>query len=464
MQYKTVRWLLLVGVLVSSPLMSTCAAAPPRPHIIFILADDLGWGDVGYHGSRIATPNIDRLAAEGTRLEQFYVQSVCSPTRAALLTGRYPMRLGLQCGVVRPWADYGLPAAERTLPEALRDAGYLTAIVGKWHLGHCQPDLLPTRRGFAHQYGHYNGMLDYFTHQREGGHDWHRDDRAAYDEGYTTHLIAREAARVIADHDPAQPLFLYVAFNAPHTPLQVPDRYVTPYAAIEDEDRRRFAGMVTAMDEGVGRIAAALVDHDYPPVRTLVVFCSDNGGIPRYGSNGPFRAGKGRLYEGGVRVPALMHMPGVVPSSRVVDEPLHMVDMFPTLVHLAGGATEGGQPLDGRDAWATITAAAPTPHDVIVHNVTPFDGAIRVGDWKLVHNGHVGAMAAEPPPTERWELFNTRMDPGEEHNQADAHPEVLARLQQQLATLATEAVEPRIAPSRPPRGFVTPKVWGRSAD
>src|SRR5436309_3407899 len=154
------------------------AAEAPKPNIVFLLADDLGFGDVGWHGSEIKTPNLDRLAAAGARLEAFYVQPVCSPTRAGLMTGRYPMRHGLQVGVVRPWAQYGLPLEERTLPQALREVGYETAICGKWHLGHFQTAYLPTHRGFDHQYGHYNGAIDYFTHIRDGGLDWHRDDKA----------------------------------------------------------------------------------------------------------------------------------------------------------------------------------------------------------------------------------------------------------------------------------------------
>src|SRR3989440_7816456 len=186
------------------------AADAPRPHIVFLLADDLGWSDVGYHKSEIHTPNIDRLAASGAKLEQFYVLPVCSPTRAALMTGRYPMRHGLQTGVVRPWAQYGLPLEERTLPQALKEAGYTTAICGKWHLGHFKPEYLPTQRGFDHQYGHYNGALDYFTHLRDGGFDWHRDDKVSRDEGYSTHLIAKEAVRLIEAQKDGKPLFLYV--------------------------------------------------------------------------------------------------------------------------------------------------------------------------------------------------------------------------------------------------------------
>src|SRR6476661_2674456 len=208
------RALVLCAACAIFPALARAADAPPaRPNILLLVADDMGFGDVGFHGSEIKTPNIDRIAAAGVKLDQWYVQPLCSPTRAALMTGRYPMRHGLQVGVVRPWASYGLPLEERTIAQALHDAGYETAITGKWHLGLIQPEYLPTHRGFDHQYGHYNGQIDYFTHIRDGGFDWHRDDRVNRDEGYSTHLIAKEAVARIEGRDKAKPLFLYVPFN-----------------------------------------------------------------------------------------------------------------------------------------------------------------------------------------------------------------------------------------------------------
>jgi arylsulfatase A-like enzyme len=254
--------------------------APAKsPHIILFLADDMGWGDVGFHGGTIPTPHLDRLARDGVRLEQFYVQPVCTPTRGALLTGRYPMRLGLQLGVVRPWAMHGLPLDERTLPGALREVGYATAICGKWHLGHAAPEWLPTRRGFDRQYGHYNGALDYFTHIRDGGHDWHENDAANHDEGYATDLIAKSAIETIAGHDPARPLFLYVPFNAPHTPLQAPEDWIRKFADIENRNHRIYAAMVACMDAAIGRILEALDEHGFARDETLVFFASDNGAL-----------------------------------------------------------------------------------------------------------------------------------------------------------------------------------------
>ena len=165
-----------VGILSLLASNSTFGFETKQPNIVFIVADDLGWGDVGWHDSQIKTPHLDALANRGAKLEAHYVQPVCTPTRAALMTGRYPIRHGLQTGVVRPWAQYGLPLEEQTLAEGLKSAGYATAIVGKWHLGHFKPEYLPTRRGFDHQYGHYNGAIDYDTHIRDGGFDWHKDD------------------------------------------------------------------------------------------------------------------------------------------------------------------------------------------------------------------------------------------------------------------------------------------------
>lgn len=431
-----------------------------RPHIIFMMADDLGWGDVGYHGSNIETPNIDRLAERGTQLDQFYVQPVCSPTRASLMTGRYPMRYGLQCGVVRPWAEHGLPLEEQTLPAALRGAGYVTAICGKWHLGHVSREYLPTRRGFSHQYGHYNGALDYLTHDRDGGHDWHRNDKALYEEGYTTDLIGREAVQVIATHDKREPLFLYVPFNAPHTPLQAPDETIAKYASMKNQSRRTYAAMVDRMDRAVGTIVSALKQHDFSAERTLIFFCSDNGGIPKLGSNRELRDGKGTLYEGGVRVPAIAVWDGTLTPGKHVNEPLHIVDIYATVLGLAGAEVAQARPLDGRDAWSTIAEGKPSPHEFILHNVTPFHGAIRVGDWKLVHNGQVSANATSAAENEIWELFNIREDVSETTNLREQEPDTFRRLQQQLARLSEEATAANIPPNQAPAGFQVPKVWG----
>lgn len=446
------------------PLTARSAESPPRPHIVYLLADDLGWEDVGFQGGEIQTPHLDQLAASGARFDQFYVQPLCSPTRAALLTGRYPMRLGLQVGVVRPWARYGLPLEERTLPQALREAGYATAIVGKWHLGHFQPDYLPGRRGFDHQYGHYNGAIDYFTHERDGGLDWHRHDRALYEEGYTTQLIAREAVRVLQQHDPRQPLFLYVPFNAVHSPFQVPEPYAHPYAHLA-EPRRTYAGMVAAMDEAVGQIIDQLEQQGMRE-NTLVIFHSDNGG-PQPGvitSNGPFRAGKGTLYEGGVRVAACASWPGHIAPGSVVSPPLHVVDWYPTLLTLAGAPLQQARELDGHDVWATISAGQPSPRDAVLINAAPDAGAIRVGQWKLVINGARERADRQrqvaPPPADVIELFDLEQDPYERTNLAGKRPDKVAELRLRYDALASQAAPPMISPAAP--DSPAPRVWGEA--
>jgi arylsulfatase A-like enzyme len=435
-------------------------SAENRPHIIVMLADDLGWQDVSYHGEgKISTPNIDSLASRGVQLNQFYVQPVCSPTRGALMTGRYPMRFGMQSGVVRPWASHGLPLEEQTLAEGLGAVGYTTAITGKWHLGHINGDYLPLQRGFDIQYGHYNGALDYFTHIRDGGHDWHRNDQPLYEKGYTTDLLGQEAARIIKAHNQDNPLFLYVPFNAPHTPLQATEEHLKRNEHIQNEDRRTFAAMVTSMDEAVGTIVNA-ANQNLPRDNTLIFFCSDNGGIVRLGSNGKLRSGKSSLYEGGVRVPAIMAWDGTLKAGSVVKEPLHIVDLYPTLLGLAGSKPKQKQPIDGRNAWSTISKGKSTPHDFILHNLTPFHGAIRMGDWKLVHNGQANANATTAAGKENWELFDLGKDPYEKNDLSKKRPKEFNRLKKKLAELAGEAVAPNIPPNRAPDDFKAPKVWG----
>jgi arylsulfatase A-like enzyme len=338
--------------------LSAAATPAPKPNIVYILADDMGYADAGFNGGTdIKTPHLDQLARDGANLKSFYAQPVCSPTRAALLTGRYPSHTGVY-GVVRPNAPWGLPLEERTLPQALRSVGYETAIVGKWHLGESAPAYLPTRRGFDHQYGLWFGNIDYFTHLRDGVLDWHRNDEPSHDEGYTTHLIAREAVQRIRAKKSGQPLFLYVAFNAVHDPHQVPDSYLAPYAHLEGV-RRTYAGMLAAMDEAVGQILAAL-DQAGLRENTLVIFSSDNGGASpgKVTSNGPLRAGKGTIYEGGVRVCASARWPGHIAAGSVIHEPLHIVDWFPTLLKLAGAPAAQPLPVDGRDLWPVLTRKA----------------------------------------------------------------------------------------------------------
>jgi arylsulfatase A-like enzyme len=449
----------LVAALVLGP---AARADGARPNGVFLLAADLGREDCGFVGGKeIRAPHLDRLAAAGARLDAFYVQPLRSPTRAALLTGRYPMRHGLRVGVVRPWARYGLPPEGRTPAQALQEAGYATAVVGKWRLGHFAPDYLPARRGFDRQYGHYHGAIDYFAHARDGGLDWRRDDRACRDEGYSTHLLAREAVRFVAGNAGKRPFFLDVPLNAVHAPHQAPAEYARPYAGLKGP-RRTYAGMVAALDEAVGQIVAA-VDRAGVRKDTLFVFSSDNGG-PRPGvvtDNGRCRAGKGTLYEGGVRVAACVAWDGRVKAGSTVAEPLHAADWYPTLLKLCGAAAGQRLPVDGLDVWPTLTQGKPSPHGAILLNTTPRTGAVRAGDWKLVVKRGAGdpdGGPARPAAKESVELFNLKDDPYEKTNRADRDPEKVKELRATLAGLARQAVPPKARPR--PRGFVAPKVWG----
>lgn len=417
-----------------------CVNAPgaeTKPNIIYILADDMGYADTGFNGcTDLRTPNIDRLARGGTVLKSFYVQPVCSPTRAALMTGRYAVHTGVY-GLVGPKAQWGLGLHERTLADALREAGYETAIVGKWHLGRVQPEYLPTKRGFDHQYGFFVGQIDYFTHIRLDEPDWWRDDKPIKEEGYSTHLFAKEACRVIREKKPDKPLFLYLAFNAVHAPHQAPDEYLKPYDKLTGT-RKIYAGMVAAMDEAIGQVLAAL-DEKGIRTNTLIVFSSDNGG-PQPGvvtSNYPLRAGKATLYEGGVRVCACVNWPGQVPANSVVNEPLHAVDWFPTLVKLAGGSLKQTNSLDGLDIWPLLTRGEKLSREsILICDTRPARAALRVGDWKLVRGGN------RPD-----EIYNLASDLGEKNDLASSQPEKLKELQAKLDAAMKNAVPPR-GPSR----------------
>lgn len=416
----------------------------PRPHIVYIVADDLGWKDVGYHGSDIRTPNIDRLAREGARLEQFYVQPMCTPTRAALLTGRYPFRYGLQTLVIPTQSKYGMTTDEWLLPQALKAAGYRTVMVGKWHLGHADRKFWPRQRGFDYHYGSMVGEVDYFTHSSGSVRDWFRNDKPVKEEGYVTRLWGQDAVAQIMAQDPKTPLFLYLAFTAPHAPYQAPKEYLDRYQNIEDPTRRAYAAMVTAMDDEIGRVVAAL-EKKKMRENTLIVFMSDNGGnrtamfsgdvdvskLKLPADNGPYRGGKGMLYEGGTRVTALAYWPGRIKPGEV-KEIIHVVDMFPTLAALAGASARKEKPLDGINVWSTLSEGKPSPRTEVVYNIEPFRGGLRQGDWKLVWR---------TPLPSALELYNIAQDPYEKSNLADKNPQKVAELQKRIEELAKESAK-----------------------
>jgi arylsulfatase A-like enzyme len=423
-----------------------CRAADKRPNIVHIVADDLGWKDVGFNGcADIKTPNIDKLAAGGAKFTQFYVQPMCTPTRAALMTGRYPFRYGLQTIVIPGTAGYGLDTSEYLMPQTLKDAGYKTAIIGKWHLGHADTKYWPKQRGFDYAYGATIGELDYYTHGDAGVLDWFRDNKPVREKGYTTTLIGDDAVKYINAQDAKKPFYLYLAFNAPHTPYQAPKENLAKYSSIEDPTRRTYAAMIDCLDENIGKVVTAL---DKKGVRdnTLILFHSDNGGtrdamfagqmadvskikIPC--DNGPYRGGKGQLFEGGCRVAACASWPGHI-KPGTVEGIIHAVDIYPTLAKLAGASTEKCKPLDGVNVWEVIAENKASPRTEVIYNVEPFRGAVRQGEWKLIWRALIPTSA---------DLYNLAEDPYEKNNLAAAHPDKVAAMQERLNALGKESAK-----------------------
>lgn len=412
-----------------------------RPNIVFVLADDLGYNDCSFGGeSRYRTENLERMAREGTILRSLYVQPVCTPTRAALMTGRYPMRYGLQVGVIRPDFEFGLDRSERTLAEELHELGYRTSIVGKWHLGWKEEWMLPLSRGFDSQYGMLRtGAIDHFTHERQGaGVDWFRQQQPLDEPGYATDLITAEAVRQISAHDFDQPLFLYVAFNAPHSPYQPPIADDPELSTELPANRRDFARMVRAIDRGFGQIRESLEAKGVMD-NTIVVFSSDNGGVSpqQRADNRPLRDGKGSVYEGGVRSNGFIWFPGRVPV-RQIDMPMHTVDWYPTLVQAAGGTVQKPD-LDGIDQWSRLTgeAEAEDQERIILLNAAPRASALRQGDWKLVRTRPANGSTST-------QLFFLPDDLGERTDVSAENPEVFKRLSEALDRFESEQAPPLV--------------------
>ncbi len=450
----------LSGLYLSGGLVRGASADRP-PDIVMMVADDMGWDDVGYHGSTIQTPNIDRLASEGVELDQFYACPVCSPTRAGLMTGRYPIRSGMMRSVITPWNAYGLPVEETTLPEALASLGYENrGCFGKWHLGHADIKYHPLRRGFTKFYGHYNGALDYFTHKREGVRDWHENYTPSDDRGYATDLISRAAAEFIMDNkDADRPVFTYVPFNSPHTPLQAPEEYIAMYEHLQEGEepsrRQIYAAMVTNLDDGIGRVLDA-VDRSGKRENTIVLFMSDNGGTGHAGENTPLRGAKGSVFEGGIRVPAAIRWPAGLPQGIKCSDRMAYIDVFPTLIHLAGGEIPEGLSLDGIDVSDYIrgkrSGLRRTLFSYIGLNGEDREQiAVSTPEWKLICRGrNVADPDLDPAALDRF-LFRIAEDPNEEHN--------LIAEQEELAESLFSVL--RWFRGLQPRGGVTPFNVGR---
>ncbi|XP_073245668.1 arylsulfatase B-like [Porites lutea] len=488
-------WLVLVLAL-----LSAASAADQPPNIIFILADDLGWDDVSFHGSpQIPTPNLDGLANNGIILNNYYVQHICTPTRSAIMTGRYPIHTGMQHSVILAAQPYGLGLDETLLPQHLQKLGYATHAVGKWHLGFFQTDYTPTKRGFDSFFGYYCGKEDYWDHSNREVDGWGLDLRNGTEPvwtewgQYSTELFTEKAVDIIQTHDPSKPLFLYLPFQAVHSanyiqPLQAPPDDIKKFSHIEDENRRIFAAMVSQLDQGVGKVVDALKSTGLYN-NSVIVFSTDNGG-PAAGfdmnsaCNYPLRGVKATLWEGGVRGVGFLHSPLFTYGPRTAMELMHVTDWLPTLYYAAGGNISDLQNIDGVNMWDALTQATESPRQVILHNIDPFSGAaaIRYRNWKLLvnistawsgwyappglgisnqtsraatlKNAAVSCGKPPSPPVECTEqagpcLFDVEDDPCEYVNQAKNNPDLVNQMLQQLEKFKQTMVPPRNKPFDP---------------
>jgi arylsulfatase A-like enzyme len=444
-------------------LAAMAQAAGARPNVVVLLADDMGWRDAGFHGGKVPTPNIDRIAREGAELTRCYAFPFCSPTRSALLTGRMPIRYGMVYTVIRPWSPHGLPVEEHLLSETMRGMGYQTACIGKWHLGHAHRRLLPNARGFDHFYGHVNADIDYNSHKHMGGLDWQRNGVSVEEDGYSTTLLGNEAVRWIERRDRSKPFFLYLPFNAIHTPLTAPDEVMYKYRQLPHPRLRVLAGALDVMDTAVGQVLSVL-EREGIARDTLVLFLSDNGGAPGQGSdNGPLRAGKGTTYEGGIRVPAAVRFPGRIPAGGRVDQVMTVMDVFPTLVAAAGGKPQGKKPLDGMNVWPQWTGAAAVAREPLFFAVksnerADYRYAVLHGDWKLIRTVEQGkAGAAEY-------LFQLSADPAEAKDVREANAGKAKELSEALDQWLTLHPDGDILSSvRPHPGWIPPKDYAAAA-
>lgn len=407
-----------------------------KPNIIVIVPDDLGWNDIGYHGSFIKTPVLDQLASQGIRLESHYVMPTCTPSRVSLMTGKYPSRYGVLAPAYGEVIDLGDP----TLASVLKEAGYHTAIAGKWHMG--SPPYTPLKYGFESSYGFFDGQIDPYTHEYKAEtkltsrRSWHRNDEYLDEEGHATDLISAEAVRVIKESKD-QPFFLYVAYSVPHYPLSEPREWLAMYEDLNIEPSLQwFAASVSHMDAGIGEIVAAL-DDTQQRENTIIIFVSDNGGQLSWtstteyrgayrdkphtvlGNNFPLRGWKTELYEGGIRVPAFIHWPAKL-KPRMDHTPIHIADWLPTLQTIAQGDQEI-QNLDGKDLWDLLSQQKPLEERSLYWKIKNAS-ALRWGDWKLLVDHQ----------SDKKELYQVTKDFREIKEVSAANPEWVQKLSRMM--------------------------------
>ena len=443
-------------------LTGTNSMAADKPNVVIILADDLGWGDVGYHGAgNIETPNIDRIAREGIELDRYYVAPISSPTRAGLMTGRYPSRVGFREAVIPPWRPIGLPEEERTIADVLGENGYDNrAVIGKWHLGHSRKVYYPLNRGFTHFYGHLNGAIEYFTHYRDGELDWHDDWESCYDKGYSTDLITDEAVKCIKEYSKKDsPYFLYVAYNAPHSPFEAPEDEIAEhiplkeFKAIENNKERNkwiYKAMVTRMDKGIGRIWKAL-EKSGQLDNTIVLFSSDNGGDLNASCNTPLRGSKFTEWDGGVRVPAAIYWKNGFENGRKLErQVVGFVDILPTIADIIGVKGEPARPYDGISVYPVLKGE--TEH--IDRDLYLGLGSVVNSDYKLILTGFNGQMP------KRDFIVEYANDPYENSNRIEGNAEEYARLKSIAVKYDTiTPAFPEVPYGHGSKGFKSPKEW-----
>ena len=439
---------LLTSILLTNNVISS-------PNILIILADDLGWNDVSYHGSEIKTPYIDKLISSGVELDRFYVQPTCSPTRAELMTGKSAMRLG----ITRPISKnqkLGLGLEEKILPQYLKELNYSTYLLGKWHLGSYIPDYFPTRRGFDYFYGYLTGGIGYWDHTHGGGHDWQRNEVGLREDGYVTQLIKNDTLKIINDHDFTNPIFLNVNFGAPHIPNEAPEESVLKFSYIEDETRRLHAAMIHEMDNAIGEIIAAL-EKENVLKNTIVMFASDNGGltpdvklnpsflaIPKKigvcetknkfsikifqwicenysggSSNKPLPEGKMSVSEGGIRVPAVIWWPGKFEYSKS-ENFITMMDVLPTILDLINYKNE--IEVDGESRVSSLNDNDNSESSkYVVTNIINDKYAVIEMPYKLITSA------------DGDQLYNILDDPSENLNIASENQEIVLELKNTLS-------------------------------
>ena len=401
-----------------SVVLNTDIKESTPPNIVFILVDDLGWGDVGYLGSEIKTPRLDELASNGVKLDRNYTFPICSPTRAALMTGKNPIRYGVD----GPMENDAMLSEDLTLlPEYLKQGGYKTWMVGKWHLGMAKQSAMPHSRGFDHFYGFLGGFIDFYTHIYFGGVDWQRNGTTLREEGYATELLTKEALNLFEAHDGSAPFFLYLSYNSPHTPLQYPPSVEESYDFIESDDRQVFAQMTTDVDAAIGKVIDSMKQHNMLE-NSIIVFMSDNGGHAELGaSNGSLRGGKGQVYEGGLRVPALVSWPAALGSDRTFSQPIYIQDWLPTLLDISGTDYDPSS-FEGRSVWAALAndeTLSPANPVVVGTNKSK---AVYDWPWKLIRHEATANGSAKS------ELYNVLDDPVEQIDLANEQLERVASL------------------------------------